>query len=154
MPLEIRPVEEADVPQFVSIVSASLDASDIGRMMHDDPPHPAYLARRKEKIFKSLSKPNMYNLKVVDTDNNDEMIAGATWSIFANGRSDEELKELEQPFEPVEEERERYGRAQRDFFEGYLNRVRRSFGKTPHYCELLPYDVVIPCRDFLTIAAW
>ncbi|KAL1625514.1 hypothetical protein SLS56_007336 [Neofusicoccum ribis] len=132
MPLEIRPLEEPDVPTFVSITTAALGSSGIGRILHDDPPHPAYLERRKERVRKTLDKPHIHNLKVVDTDNNDEMIACASWEIFENGRSDDELNELEQPFEPIEEERERFGQVQRDFF-AYLNRVRRALGKTPHY---------------------
>ncbi|KAF4544268.1 putative gnat family protein [Lasiodiplodia theobromae] len=133
MPLEIRRLEEADVPQFVDITTAALYSSGMGRALHDDPPHPVHLEQRKEKLRKALSKPNTHHLKVVDTDNNDEIIAGAIWSFFDNGRSDEELKELEQPFEPIEEERERFGAAQKAFFGGYLHRVRRQLGKTPHY---------------------
>ncbi|OJD29014.1 gnat family acetyltransferase [Diplodia corticola] len=132
MPLEIRRVEEADIPRFVTVTNAALDASGIGCAMHGDTPHPAYLAHRQEKLLKSLSKPNIHHLKVVDTDNNDELIAGAVWAVFDHGRSDDEIRELEQPFEPIEEERERFGRIQTAFF-SYLNRVRLQMGKTPHY---------------------
>lgn len=142
MPLEIRPLQKADVPTFVSVSTAALGYSGIGRLLHDDPPHPASVERRISNLRESLSKPHVHHLKVVDTENNDEIIACATWEIFENGRSDEELKELEQPYEPIEEERERFGAIQRDFFGGYLRRVRRELGKTPHYCELLP-----PRRD-------
>ncbi|KAH7030041.1 acyl-CoA N-acyltransferase [Macrophomina phaseolina] len=133
MPLEIRPLEEADVPTMVHITSISLNSSGILRLMHDDPPHPRYVEQRLDKVRQTLSKPTAHLLKVVDTDNNDEIVACAHWEIYANGRSDEQLKELEQPFEPLEEERERFGQVQRDFFGSYLTRVRRELGKTPHY---------------------
>ncbi|KAK7705675.1 hypothetical protein SLS57_009984 [Botryosphaeria dothidea] len=132
MPLEIRPVEEADADTMVYITTAALGSSGVIRLKHDDPPHPAYMQRRRERVLNTLSKPTGRVLKVVDTDNNDEIIAIAHWEILDKGRSDEELKELEQPYEPIEEERERYGRVQRDFF-NYLHRVRRELGKTPHY---------------------
>lgn len=137
MPLEIRPVEEADADTMVYITTAALGSSGVIRLKHDDPPHPAYMQRRRERVLNTLSKPTGRVLKVVDTDNNDEIIAIAHWEILDKGRSDEELKELEQPYEPIEEERERHGQVQRDFF-NYLHRVRRELGKTPHYCELLP----------------
>ncbi|KAL1637686.1 hypothetical protein SLS58_009217 [Diplodia intermedia] len=136
MPLEIRRLEDADVPQFVTITTAALGTSGIGRAMHDDPPHPAYVERRKEKVRKSLGKPNFHHLKVVDTDNNDEIIACAVWEVFPNGRSDEDLRELEQPFQPIVEEGERFCRFQKHFF-GYLGRVRLQMGKAPHYCAML-----------------
>ncbi|EKG18678.1 hypothetical protein MPH_04024 [Macrophomina phaseolina MS6] len=123
---------------MVHITSISLNSSGILRLMHDDPPHPRYVEQRLDKVRQTLSKPTAHLLKVVDTDNNDEIVACAHWEIYANGRSDEQLKELEQPFEPLEEERERFGQVQRDFFGSYLTRVRRELGKTPHYCELLP----------------
>lgn len=132
MPLEIRPAEEADADTMVYITTAALGSSGVIRLKHDDPPHPAYMQRRRERVLNTLSKPTGRVLKVVDTDNNDEIIAIAHWEILDKGRSDEELKELEQPYEPIEEERERYGRVQRDFF-NYLHRVRRELGKTPHY---------------------
>lgn len=132
MPLEIRPVEEADADTMVYITTAALGSSGVIRLKHDDPPHPAYMQRRRERVLNTLCKPTGRVLKVVDTDNNDEIIAIAHWEILDKGRSDEELKELEQPYEPIEEERERYGQVQRDFF-NYLHRVRRELGKTPHY---------------------
>ncbi|KKY13158.1 hypothetical protein UCDDS831_g09278 [Diplodia seriata] len=132
MPLEIRRLEDADVPHFVTITTAALGTSGFGRAMHDDPPHPAYVERRKEKVRKSLGKPNLHHLKVVDTDNNDEIIACAVWEFFPNGRSDEDLRELEQPFQPVVEEGERFCRFQQHFF-SYLGRVRLQMGKAPHY---------------------
>ncbi|KAF4304200.1 putative gnat family [Botryosphaeria dothidea] len=132
MPLEIRPVEEADADTMVYITTAALGSSGVIRLKHDDPPHPAYMQRRRERVLNTLSKPTGRVLKVVDTDNNDEIIAIAHWEILDKGRSDEELKELEQPYEPIEEERERHGQVQRDFF-NYLHRVRRELGKTPHY---------------------
>ncbi|KKY15003.1 putative gnat family [Diplodia seriata] len=133
MPLEIRPVEPADADTMAYITTTALGSTGVIRLKHNDPPHPAYTQHHKESILKSLSKSTARVLKVVDTDNNDEIIAIGHWEIYDKGRSDEELKQMEKPYEPpVEEERERFGHVQRDFF-NYLNRVNRELGKTPHY---------------------
>ncbi|OJD35306.1 gnat family acetyltransferase [Diplodia corticola] len=133
MPLEIRPVSPADADAMVSITNAALGSSGLIRLKHASPPHPAYRRHHKAGVLKALAKPTARVLKVVDTDtDDDEIIAIGHWEIYDNGRPDEEIAELEKPFEPLEEERERFGVVQRDFFE-YLFRVRREVGKMPHY---------------------
>lgn len=133
MPLEIRVLEETDVPTFVSIMAAAMQPSPVGRAMHESTPYPTYLRFQKEKLFRTLHTPHIHHLKVVDTDNN-AVLAYATWEFYENGRSDEQLKELEEPFEPGKEKDSLSGKVQRDWF-AYLNGASRALGKMPHGCK-------------------
>ncbi|KAF2137922.1 uncharacterized protein K452DRAFT_257132, partial [Aplosporella prunicola CBS 121167] len=122
MPLEVQPLTDADASRFVAIADAALGSTGVGLCLG---PHP------QPEIEKTLaSKPYVHYLKVVDSDTGD-VLACAKWEIHDQGRSDEQLAELDEPIQVAEEQRQ-YEKAHQEFF-GYLNAGRKALGKKPHY---------------------
>ena len=85
--------------------------------------------RTNKHIQSAANEPDVFYLKVVDTELNDKMIAGAKWRINEQERTQEQIQSML----PVPDDTE--SAASKDF-QHYLCRVRKQFMNTkPFYCE-------------------
>jgi hypothetical protein len=85
-------------------------------------------AAQAEKHLKSATtESDVFYLKVVDTDLNDKIIAGAKWRINEHERTEEQIQSML----PVPKETDTP--ASRDF-QLYLTRVRKQFMNTKPFC--------------------
>ncbi|KAK7532002.1 acyl-CoA N-acyltransferase [Phyllosticta citribraziliensis] len=133
MPLELRPMTPADVPAFARVAHDALSQAGMGLACHSRVAHPAYLAHRARRVEAALANPHATMVKVVDTDDDDRLVAGAHWEALEAGRDDAALAALREPYAVIPEEEARHGEAQRDFFGWLYNARARIVGKTPHY---------------------
>ena len=134
MTLAIRSVDHADVPQCISLRVASLGSLAIGR----PPPYPGYVEEAEASVHRDIDQYkaektfHVRHLKVVNTENEEEVIAYAKWEIYENGRPD--LDKLRKPMDPRDEEVDQYGRL-REAAHAYFCARNREMGKQPHIRE-------------------
>ncbi|KAH7391703.1 acyl-CoA N-acyltransferase [Pyrenochaeta sp. MPI-SDFR-AT-0127] len=131
MPLEIRPVEESDFEDFVRIQTAAFQGGGGITGLLTPVPLPAnYIQKSIDKHIKSWrDEPDVTYLKVIDTDLDGKMIAGAKWRINEKERTEEQIKSML----PVPGPDEEGNPALQDFMR-YLSRVRREYmGTKPFY---------------------
>lgn len=82
----------ADVHQCVSLRVASLGSLVIGC----PPPYPGYIEESEASVHNDLeNKPHVRHLKVVEPEDEGNIMAYAKWEIYKNGRPD--LEQLRQP---------------------------------------------------------
>ncbi|KAF1973988.1 hypothetical protein BU23DRAFT_462763 [Bimuria novae-zelandiae CBS 107.79] len=117
--LEVRPCLENDFADFVRI---QYRAFNTGMTNLIKPPATAEsTAKTVEKHIKSaMTEPDIVYLKLIDTDDNDKMIAGAKWRVNEKERTEEQIQSML----PVPDEED--SPAARDF-KDYLHRVRKEF---------------------------
>ncbi|KAI0010760.1 acyl-CoA N-acyltransferase [Xylariaceae sp. FL0662B] len=125
MPFVARPVKHADVAQCVSIRIASLGSLVIGR----PPPYPGYVQESEDSLHFDLdNSPHVHHLKVIDTENEEEVIAYAKWEVYERGRPDlEKLRQLDATVKEVDQ----YGRL-REVAHEHFSRRNGEMGKHPH----------------------
>ena len=141
MPLELRIIEdEADLVEFQSIMTAAFSTSGMIAYMVNPNPTPEEKRKGIDKHIKSWrEEPDITYLKVIDTDLNGKMIAGAKWRINDKERTEDQIKSMLPVPGPDEAERP----AMRDFML-YLSRVRLEYmGTKPFYCKLMGCDTKI-----------
>ena len=99
--------------------------------MVEYPPSEAYINKSVDKHIKSFrEEKDITYLKVIDTELDGQMIAGAKWRINQKERKEEDI----QTMLPVPSADEESKQAMSDFM-WYLNRVRREYmGVKPFYC--------------------
>jgi hypothetical protein len=133
MPLELHPItSEADLTTFVHIqLSAFAHGGGIIALLTPRPLPPGYMEKAVNKHIKSFREDrDVTYLKIIDTDLNGKMIAGAKWRINEKERTEEEIQSML----PVPEEDERGKQGVVDFM-AFLSRVRRQYmGTRPTYC--------------------
>lgn len=102
------------------------------QFMVEHPPSEAYINKSVDKHIKSFrEEEDITYLKVIDTELDGQMIAGAKWRINQKERTEEEI----QPMLPVPGADEDGKQAMIDFM-WYLNRVRKEYmGTKPFYCK-------------------
>lgn len=127
MPLVVRPVEHADVAQCIEIRVASLGSLVIGR----PPPYPGYVQEAETSAHRDLDKksPHVRHLKVVDAENEAEVIAYGKWEVYPRGRPD--LDKLGQPMDDADKQVDRYGMLREAAHEYFCSR-NGVMGKHPH----------------------
>jgi hypothetical protein len=133
MVLELHPCTEADLPEFVRIQIAAFNyGGGMTQFMVEFPPSEAYINKSIDKHIKSMrEEKDVAYLKVIDTELDNQMIAGAKWRINQKERTEEEIQSML----PVPSADEADKQAVTDFM-WYLNRVRREFmGTKPFYCK-------------------
>lgn len=133
MPLEIQSLEESDFADFVRIQMAAFQlGGGITKLITPDPLPSDYVQKTINKHLKSWrEEPDVTYLKVIDTDLDGKMIAGAKWRINLKERTEEQI----QPMLPVPGADEE-GRPALQAFMWYLNRVRREYmGTKPYFCK-------------------
>lgn len=87
-------MEHADVPQCVRIRIDSLGSLVIGR----PPPYLGFSEDQEATIHRDINaSPHIHHLKVVDPEDEHEVMAYAKWEVYEKGRPD--LEELSQPME-------------------------------------------------------
>ncbi|KAF3043022.1 hypothetical protein E8E11_002229 [Didymella keratinophila] len=131
MVLELHPCTESDIPEFVRIqIAAFGTGGGMTQFMVEHPPSEEYINKSVDKHLKSLrEEKDITYLKVLDTELDGQMIAGAKWRINQKERKEEEIQSML----PVPSADEDGKQAMIDFM-WYLNRVRREFmGTKPFY---------------------
>lgn len=125
-PLVVRPVEHADVAQCVALRVASLGSLVIGQ----PPPYPGYVQDQEASVHNDLdNSPHVRHLKVVDPENEGEVMAYAKWEVYTHGRPD--LKKLRQPMKQSDKEVDQFGLL-REVAHEYFSRRNGEMGKHPH----------------------
>lgn len=129
MPLVVRPVEHADVAQCVALRIASLGSLVIGR----PPPYPGYVQESEASVRNDLdNRPFVHHLKVVDPENEGEVMAYGKWEVYPDGRPD--LEKLRAPMDPADKEVDQYGLL-REAAHDYFCSRNGEMGKHPHIRE-------------------
>ncbi|KAF3044614.1 hypothetical protein E8E12_003675 [Didymella heteroderae] len=131
MVLELHPCTESDIPEFVRIqIAAFGTGGGMTQFMVEHPPSEEYINKSVDKHLKSLrEEKDITYLKVIDTELDGQMIAGAKWRINRKERKEEEIQSML----PVPGADEDGKQAMIDFM-WYLNRVRKEFmGTKPFY---------------------
>lgn len=124
--LVVRPVQHADVEQCISIRLATLGSLVIGR----PPPYPGYAEESEAAVHNDLDgKSHVKHLKVVDPEDESEVLAYAKWEIYPNGRPD--LDKLAKPMDPADKLVDEYGDL-REAAHEYFCKRNGHMGKYPH----------------------
>lgn len=133
MVLELHPCAESDIPEFVRIqIAAFGTGGGMTQFMVEHPPSEEYINKSVDKHLKSLrEEKDITYLKIIDTELDGQMIAGAKWRINQKERKEEEIQSML----PVPGADEDGKQAMIDFM-WYLNKVRKEFmGTKPFYCK-------------------
>lgn len=126
MPLEVRPCGESDYAHFARIQMAAFNGPLTG-LMWPSPMTDEFFQTMVQKHTTSATEPNVYYLKVVDTDRNDEILGCAKWRFNEKELTEEEMESTL----PVPGKAEEGRPAMQDLI-WYLNRMRRQFmGRKP-----------------------
>ena len=142
MVLELHPCIESDIPEFVRIqIAAFGTGGGMTQFMVEYPPSEAYINKSIDKHIKSLrEEKDVTYLKVIDTELEGQLIAGAKWRINQKERTEEEIQSM-LPVPGADED----GKQATIDFMWYLNRVRKEFmGTKPFYCKP-PRDPYTTC---------
>jgi hypothetical protein len=124
--LVVRSVEHVDVAQCIELRVKTLGSLVIGR----PPSYPGYAESSEASVHKDLdNSPHVHHLKVVDPENEEEIIAYAKWEVYEHGRPD--LDNLRQPMEESDKQVDRYGRLREAAHEYFCSR-NGEMGKHPH----------------------
>ena len=127
--LVVRPVEHADVTQCVRIRVDTLGSLVIGR----PPPYPGFLEDQEATIHRDIdTSPHVHHLKVVDPDDEYEVMAYAKWEVYEKGRPD--LEDLRKPMEESAKAVDQFGRL-REVAHDYFCTRNGEKGKYPHLRE-------------------
>jgi hypothetical protein len=136
MPLELhRITSESDLANFAKIQTRAFgSAGGMASLFKPDPLPADYDEKSTKKHVKSFREDaDVTYLKIIDTDLNGKMIAGAKWRINEKERTEEEIQSM-LPV-PGEEEKKRQGVVD---FMGFLARVRREYmGTKPFFCTFI-----------------
>jgi hypothetical protein len=133
MVLELHPCTETDIPEFVRIQVAAFNyGGGMTQFMVEYPPSEDYINKSIDKHIKSMrEEKDITYLKVIDTELDNQMIAGAKWRINQKERNEEQIQSML----PVPGADEAGKQAVIDFM-WHLNKVRRQYmGTKPFYCE-------------------
>lgn len=146
MPLTLHPVQPADIPTCITIRIQALGSLVIGHL----PPYKGYRQEQESSIQADLDhRPNVHHLKVVDTDNGEEIVAYAKWEVH-------EVVEQEQEQEKVGEkanlemgvsqevEVDMYWKL-RTAVGAYFRARERALENVPHI-RTLPYLLFLPAQ--------
>lgn len=130
--LEVRPVEHLDVARCVQIRIDTLGSLVIGR----PPPYPGFSEDQEATVHRDIDhSPHVHHLKVVDPDDEHEIMAYAKWEVYEKGRPD--LKQLSQPMDESDKAVDRFGRL-REVAHDYFCTRNGEKGKHPHLRESTP----------------
>lgn len=130
MSLSVQPITSLDISQCVDIRIASLGSLVIGR----PPPYAGFQEEYAASIRKDLEqKPHVHHLKVVNPNDQDQVIAYAKWEVYASGRPD--LDKLAQPIDPADLKVDQFGTLRSAAHE-YFCRCNGEMGKRPHICKV------------------
>lgn len=127
----MRPVKHADVAKCVALRIASLGSLVIGR----PPCYPGYAQDQEASVHSDLeSSPYVHHLKVVDPEDEGEIMAYAKWEVYIHGRPN--LEKLHQPMEQSDKEVDQFGTL-REAAHEYFSRRNGEMGKHPHLRKLM-----------------
>ncbi|KAF2876174.1 hypothetical protein BDV95DRAFT_560185 [Massariosphaeria phaeospora] len=129
MPLEIHPVVESDLPEFCRMQLASFN-NGMASKLNPAPHTPETLQRFTAKSLKSFhNEADVHFLKVVDTELDGELIAGAKWRVNETARTEAQIQGMLPMPGPGDDE----NLAAQNFML-YLRQARRKFmGTKPFY---------------------
>jgi hypothetical protein len=133
MPLELHPItSEYDLSTFAAIQTRAFASTGGMTSLFCPSPMPSdYIEKATSKHLKVFREDaDVTYLKVIDTDLNGKMIAGARWRINEKERTEEQIQSML----PVPGEEDKKSQGVVDFI-GFLARVRREYmGTRPFYC--------------------
>lgn len=89
------------------------------------------------------SKPHVHHLKVVDTENDEEVMAYAKWEIYPHGCPD--LDALSKPIDPADKAVDSFGPLREAAHECFC-RCNGEMGKHPHIRESKPEPIMPPAK--------
>ena len=134
MPLIVEPIRQEDIPQCVEIRTSSLGLLVIGR----PPPYPSFKTEQISSIENNLlNSKHVHFMKVVDTEQENEILAFAKYEVYEHGRPD--LERLAQPASRSDFEIDEFG-ALREAAHDYFCKRNGEMGKHPHICRFLRDD--------------
>lgn len=126
MPLVVRRIEHADVSQCIAIRVASLGSLVIGR----PPAYPGYVEGAEASVHNDLdNQAFVHHLKVIDPQNEQEVVAYGKWEGYPDGRRD--LDELRKPMAQADKEVDQHGLL-REAAHDYFCSRNGEMGKQPH----------------------
>ncbi len=135
MPLELSPLEDAEIEASIRLTNAAFASTVGGPRLYRSPLGEASIAQQTEKRRKLLREngDTVRLLKVTDPELGGRMIACAYWTIYTKERSWAEIEEATQLGPWVAEQDVAVSEA----FFGLFMRGRREFmGTRPHCREL------------------
>ncbi len=124
-------MQESDFPDFVRITSDAFKyGGGMTALLAPDPLPPNYVEVQVEKHVKALhNEPDIHYIKIVDTDLNNAMIAGARWRINEKERTEEQIQSM-LPVPGPEDE----GRPALKAFYAHLSKTRMDYMGTKPFC--------------------
>ncbi|KAI1148584.1 hypothetical protein F4825DRAFT_91631 [Nemania diffusa] len=127
MGLAVRPVELTDVAECARMRVAALGSLVIGR----PPPYAGYVEEQAASFKSAIeSQPHVRLMKVVDPENEDEILSFAKWEVYKHGRPD--LHKLRQPMNAHDKEVDGFGALREAAHEYFSSRNGGEMGETPH----------------------
>lgn len=130
MGLAVRPVELTDVAECARMRVAALGSLVIGR----PPPYAGYVEEQAASFKSAIeSQPHVRLMKVVDPENEDEILSFAKWEVYKHGRPD--LHKLRQPMNAHDKEVDGFGALREAAHEYFSSRNGGEMGETPHLRE-------------------
>jgi hypothetical protein len=143
MNLVVQEVTHADAAQCIDLRVRALGSLVIGR----PPPYAGYMEKAQASIHSDLDgAPHVHHLKVVDSDNESEVIAYGKWEVYLNGRPD--LDNLRKPMTREDKEVDQFG-VLREAAHAYFCERNGEMGKQPHIREFSVSRrtwTLTPCR--------
>ena len=95
MPLVVQKAQEADIPRCLDIMYAAFSNDPWDRIMYPQTPPPNARGNSTRRWrYEILEDPHITVLKVVDTDEKDEIIAFGRWHVYRNERPESEWKNM------------------------------------------------------------
>ncbi|KAF1836774.1 hypothetical protein BDW02DRAFT_545349 [Decorospora gaudefroyi] len=134
MPLQIQPItSSADFSRFVEIhLESFASGGGITSLLTPSPLPDDYIPKMIDKHIKSWrEEPDVTYLKIIDTDLDGKMIAGAKWRVNTKERTEQEIQSM-LPVPGKDEE----GRQGVIDFMHFLHRVRKQYMGTKPFCFL------------------
>src|SRR6186713_1270174 len=122
MPLEIHLATAADMEDLARIQTSAFKSSPMVDFLFPNPLTEDALKGIAEKHIKSLDEPDVTYLKVIDTDLDGKMIAGAKWRINEKEKHREDWEKIL----PKPSKEDEGNQARVDFY-AYLCRVRTKY---------------------------
>ena len=131
MPLVVEKTEEQDIPRLLDILYAAFHDDPWDQIMFPRvPPPEARMASTKRWQHEISVDPHTSVIKVVDTDQNDEIIAFARWHIYRTERPESEWKDAR----PREWDEGTNIDAANAFLHAVRQKRQKIMAGKPHFC--------------------
>ncbi|KAL6721892.1 hypothetical protein ACLMJK_000997 [Lecanora helva] len=131
MPLVLEQAEERDIPRLLDIMYAAFHDDAWNRIMFPTiPPSNGRTASINRYRHEISNNPNVSIVKVVDTDQDGEIIAFARWNIYRTERPESEWKDATSR----DWDEGTNVDAANEFFNGIREKRQNLMAGKPHFC--------------------